>query len=129
MADPAPFAGRAPPPLFDIFYGCIFGNFDSLTSINLIVINMQCLQYVFNSLLSLQEHRVCVKGHQNNLQTSKIIPRRDRAPRFLNFWIRYWYGLDRLDYNYLQCSNIATGHAHDMCNCPTRRQSQSSGSR
>ena len=76
---------------------------------------MQCLQYVFYLLISLQKHRVCVKGHQNNLQTSKIIPRRDRAPRFLNFWIRYWYGLDRLDYNYLQCSNIATGHAQDMC--------------
>ena len=25
-------------------------------------------------------YRVCVKEHQNNLQTSKIIPRRDRAP-------------------------------------------------
>ena len=78
-ADPAPVR-RARAPLFEIFYWCIFGNFNSLLSINFIVINMQCLQYVFYSLLSLQEHRVCVKGHQNNLQTSKTIPRRDRAP-------------------------------------------------
>ena len=28
---------------------------------------MQCLQYVFYSLLSLQKHSVCVKTHQNNL--------------------------------------------------------------
>ena len=34
----------------------------------------------FYSLLSLQKHRVCVKGHQNNLQTSKIISCRDCAP-------------------------------------------------
>ena len=38
------------------------------------------LQCVLYSLLSLQQDRVGVKGHQNNLQTSKIIPRLDRAP-------------------------------------------------
>ena len=60
----------------------------------MIVINIQCLQYVFYSLLSLlQKHRVCVKGHQNNLQTSKIIPRRDRGPRVLNSWIHHWSAL------------------------------------
>ena len=75
-------AGRPPPLLFKIFYECIFWNFNFTTRINFIVINMQCLLYVFYSLLSLQKHRVCVKGHQNNFQTSKIIPRRDRAPRF-----------------------------------------------
>ena len=89
-ADLAP-ARRAHAPLFEIFYWCIFWNFDSKTHKHFIVINMQCLQYVFYSLLSLQKHRVCVKGHQNNLQTSNTIPRRDRAPRFLNFWIRHWY--------------------------------------
>ena len=52
---------------------------------------MQCSQYVFYSLLSLQKQRVCVKGHQNNLQTSKIIPRRGRAPWFLNSWIRHCF--------------------------------------
>ena len=37
---------------------------------------MQRLQYLFYSLLSIQEHtRVCVKRHQNYLQTSKTIPR------------------------------------------------------
>ena len=46
---------------------------------------MQCLQYVFYSLLSLQKHRVCVKWHQNNLQISKIIQCRDRTPPVLDF--------------------------------------------
>ena len=32
-----------------------------------------------------------MKGHQNNLQTSKTILCRYRAPRFLNFWIRHWF--------------------------------------
>ena len=46
---------------------------------------MQCLQCVFYSLLSLIKHRVYVKGHQNNLQTSKIIPHQDPAPPVLKF--------------------------------------------
>ena len=58
-------------------------NFDSITRINSIVINMQYTQYVFYSLLSLQKHRVCVNGHQNNLNA---VP--GPRPRFLNFWIR-----------------------------------------
>ena len=45
------------------FHSCIFGNFNSITRINFIVNNMQCLQYVFYSILSLQQHRVCVMGH------------------------------------------------------------------
>ena len=69
----------------------IFEIFDSKTRINIIVINMQCTQYVLYSLLSLQKQRVCVKGHQNNLQTLKIIPRRGRAPWFLNSWIRHCF--------------------------------------
>ena len=80
-ADPAP-AHRARAPLFENFSWCIFEIFDSKTRINFIVINRQCLQYVLYSLRSLQKHRICVKGHQNNLQTSKIIPRRDSAPVF-----------------------------------------------
>ena len=87
-ADPAP---AAPPPPFKIFFGGGFGNFDFITRINFIVINMQCLQYVFYSLLLLQKQRVCVKGHQKKFQTSKIIPRWDCAPRFLYFWIRHWH--------------------------------------
>ena len=77
-ADPTP-ACRARTPMFEIFCGSNFGTFDSITCINFIVINRQCLQYVFYSLPSPQ--KVCVKGHQNNLQTSKTIPR----PLFLNF--------------------------------------------
>ena len=34
---------RARALMFKIFYGCIFGNFDFITRINFIVINMQCL--------------------------------------------------------------------------------------
>ena len=41
----------------------------------------------FNSLLLLQKHKVCVKGHQNNLQNPKTTARLDRPPRFLNSWI------------------------------------------
>ena len=39
-ADPAP-AHRAPPPPFEIFKGFFWENFDSITRINFIVINMQ----------------------------------------------------------------------------------------
>ena len=36
---------------------------------NLILVNKQRFHYVFYSLLLLQTHRVCVKGHQNKPQT------------------------------------------------------------
>ena len=73
----------------------IFNGVFLKTRINFIVINMQCYN-VLNSLRSLQKHRICVKGHQNNLQTSKIIPRRDSAPQFLNSWIRQcvWHAIE-----------------------------------
>ena len=74
---------------------CMFEKFDSITRIKSFVINMQCFQYVLYSLFSLQKHRVCVNGHQNNLQTSKIIPRRDRAPRFFNSLIRHCLALPK----------------------------------
>ena len=75
--DPAPaYRARAPP--FEIFYRFIFENFKCRTRINFIVINMQCLRCVFYSLISLQKYMVCEEGHQNNIQTSSIIPRRDR---------------------------------------------------
>ena len=55
-ADPAP-AHRACMPLFENFKGVLLKMFEnSITRINFIVINMQCLQYVFYSLLSLQKH-------------------------------------------------------------------------
>ena len=74
--------GRARPCLNFFFQNFIFENLDSITRINFIVINTLCLQCVFYSLLSLIKQRLCVKEHQNHLQTSKIIPRRERAPRF-----------------------------------------------
>ena len=59
-----------PPPPFEICSGCIFfENFDSMTFTNFIVFNMQCLLYVFNFLLSLQKHRVCVKEHAMMIKT------------------------------------------------------------
>ena len=74
-------AGRPPPPPFLKFLLVYVWKFWlHNTQFNFIVINMQCLQYVFYSLFSLQKHRVCLKGYQNNLQTSKTIPRRDRPP-------------------------------------------------
>ena len=50
-----------PTPLFEK-KGCGFENVDCITRINLIVVNMQCLQYVFHSLLSLHKDRVYVTG-------------------------------------------------------------------
>ena len=72
---------RHTPPLFELFKGFNFKILGSRTHITFIVIIMQCLQCVFYPLLSLWKQRAYVKGHQNNLQTSKIIPGRDRAPR------------------------------------------------
>ena len=83
-ADPAP-AHRARAPLFENFSWCIFEIFDSKTRINFIVINMQCLQYVLYSLRSLQKHRICVKGHQNNLQTYKNYTATGPRPPVLKF--------------------------------------------
>ena len=72
-------APSARPPVCNII---IVENIVRRTRINIIIINMKCFQRVFYSHLSLQKHRVCVKGHQNNLQTSKSILRLDRAPGF-----------------------------------------------
>ena len=60
-ADPAP-AHRTSDPLFEKKLGCIFENFYSITRINFIVINMQCLQYAFYSLLSLQNIQGICEG-------------------------------------------------------------------
>ena len=65
-ADPAP-ARRARAPLFEIFYWCIFGNFNSITRINFIVINMQCLQYVFLfSTLSTKAKGMCEEASKQS---------------------------------------------------------------
>ena len=37
-------------------------------------------------------YRACVKGHPNYPQTLRILPRRDRGPRFWNSWIRHCVG-------------------------------------
>ena len=48
--------------------------------------NMQFLQYLFHHLLSLQKHRICMRGFQNILRPQEFY----RAPRFWNSWIRHW---------------------------------------
>ena len=77
--------GTYPPPVV---------NFDCVTCVCLIVVDMQCLQYVRN-------------GHQYNPQTPRIVgpttPRRDLAPMFeipgsatvymcIAKWLEYPYG-------------------------------------
>ena len=47
---------------------------------------MQFLQYLFHHLLSLQKHRICMRGLQNILRPQEFY----RAPRFWNSWIRHW---------------------------------------
>ena len=48
------------------------------------VVNTHCVQgpicILFSTLTS--KHRVCLKWHQNNRQTPKILPHRDRAPGY-----------------------------------------------
>ena len=60
-------AGRAPPRFekMKVFFGKSLTGYHAYT---LILVNKQCLYYVFNSLLLLQTNRVCVKGHQNKPQ-------------------------------------------------------------
>ena len=67
-------------PLFEIFYGCIFGKLDSITRINFIVINMQCLQYVFYSLLPIQKHRVRMKDIKTIFRPKNYTAPGPRAP-------------------------------------------------
>ena len=75
------------------FYGCIIGNFDFIICINYFVINMQCLQYVFYSLLSTKALGYVWPRGIKSIFRPKTIPRWDRPapppppPRFLNFWI------------------------------------------
>ena len=79
--------GRAPPCLkcFKIyFFKCLMCN-----TLKLYCIQLATEKLVYHYVLSLQKLRVCVKGHQSNLKTLKIIPRRNRALRFINSWIRH----------------------------------------
>ena len=63
-------AGRPPPPRFKKI-GIVFKNFDCIQTLTLILINIQCLQYVFYSLLLLQNiGYTCVKGYQNRPKNS-----------------------------------------------------------
>ena len=69
-----------------IFYGWIFGNFDSITRINFIVINMHCLQYAFY-FFSHYKSIGCMWRASKQSNYTAPGPR----PRFLNFWIRHWW--------------------------------------
>ena len=76
--------GRAP-PVWIILRMHFLKNFDIITRINFIAINTKCLQYLFYSLLSLQKHRVCVKGHQNALRPKKNYTAPGLRPPVLKF--------------------------------------------
>ena len=62
------------------FFKGFFFKFNCITSINLIVINKQCLQCVFYSLLSLQKHRVVEKGIKTISKSSHLY-----APPLIKF--------------------------------------------
>ena len=60
----------------------LFFNFDCVTRIYFIVVDKQCLQYVFYSIFSLKQHRVCVKGQQT--PDPKILRTRPPILKFLD---------------------------------------------
>ena len=47
-----------------------------------IVVSMQCLLYLFYHQLSLQKHRICVKGHQNILRHQEFYRAGTTPPGF-----------------------------------------------
>ena len=51
----------------------------------MILVNKQCLNYVFYSLLLLQTYRVCLKGHQNKPHTLKFYRAGTAPPPILKF--------------------------------------------
>ena len=69
-ADPAP-AHQARAPWLKICKNLFLKIVDCRTRKNS-VINMQCLQCVFYSLLLLQKHRVCIKGHKKISRPKKL---------------------------------------------------------
>ena len=67
-------SGPHPPnPSSFIFWGACICKHEYLYTF--IEVNMKCIQYSFYSLLSVQKHKVCVKGHQTNPLTPRILPR------------------------------------------------------
>ena len=79
--------GAPPTLLFEIFWGFVFVNFDSITRIYFNCTIMLFLQYVLCSLLSLQNIGYVWRGHKNKSQTLGNLPHRDRRPPppFLKF--------------------------------------------
>ena len=58
-ADPEQ-AGQARTPCFENVLGFVFVNLTVKHAYNLNLVNIQCLQYVYYSLLLVQKHKVCV---------------------------------------------------------------------
>ena len=86
-------AGRASPVWIFLGGGGVFVKIDCITRIYLIVVILQCLQYVLCSLLSLQNiGYVWINGHQNKPQTPRILPRRKIFFYFiiLLFRLKFW---------------------------------------
>ena len=80
-ADPGP-GHRAPAPLFETFWGVSFCKFWRHNTYTFIVVSMQCLLYLFYHQLSLQKHRICVKGHQNILRHQEFYRAGTTPPGF-----------------------------------------------
>ena len=83
--------GAPPPHPVENCGGGVFVNFDFIKCIYFHCILHAMFTYVFYSLLSLQKHKVCLKEHQNNLQTPRNIPHKGCAPRFCNSWIHHCF--------------------------------------
>ena len=74
-------------PQFEIFFWFVFVKFDCIIGIwfKPLVVNIKYVQYVFDSLIFLQEYRACVKRKQNNPQTPKNSSAPGPRPPVLNF--------------------------------------------
>ena len=73
--------GKADPNFLRVYFWKIW-----LHNTHKLVIDIQCLQCVFYSLLSLQKHRVSVKGHQNKLKAKKIYALASKIPGSAAGW-------------------------------------------
>ena len=71
-----------PPPAPKRFNRFVFAMFDYITHMYFDFSQHVVFKYVFYYLLALQNHRLFVKGNENNPQTPRILPRRDRTPLF-----------------------------------------------
>ena len=73
--------------IFEIKTSCFFLNEECIHAKVLLSHQKHVIQFHVIKV-NLWSAPICVKGNQNNLQTPRILPRRDRTPGFWNSWIR-----------------------------------------